>query len=164
MPSLPAFFERLHALPLSTHIRESLYLFPALDVLHVLALLLMVGSVAVVDLRLLGLVFREIPISRLSAQVLPFTWAAAVLTFGSGLLLFLPQASSLYANPPLQVKMALLAFAGGNIAVWHRSLSRRQRDWDRRASPPWQARLAGAASLALWAGVIVCGRLIAFVF
>jgi hypothetical protein len=163
-PPFQAFFELLYDLPLSQSLRESLYLFPALDVLHVLSLLLMVGSVAVVDLRLLGVVLREVPLSRLSAQVLPVTWIGALLTFASGVLLFLPQASKIYTNPALLAKLVLLLLAGVNIVAWHRLQARHRQAWDARVSPPWQARLAGASSLALWLAVIVSGRLIAFIF
>lgn len=162
-PWLP-FFEQLYDLQLSQSLRESLYLFPVLDVIHVLSLLLMVGSVAVVDLRLLGLALRQVSITRLSAQVLPFTWLGAVLTFSSGLLLFLPQASKIYTNPALLTKLVLLLLAGLNILVWHLLQARHRQAWDARISPPWQARLAGATSLVLWCAVIVSGRLIAFIF
>lgn len=163
-PPFLAFFELLYDLPVSQSLRESLYLFPALDVLHVLSLLLMVGSVAVVDLRLLGVALRGVPISRLSGQVLPFTWVGALLTFSSGVLLFLPQASKIYTNPALLAKLVLLLLAGANIVVWHVLQARHRQAWDARASPPWQARVAGATSLALWLAVIVAGRLIAFIF
>ncbi|WDS37013.1 DUF6644 family protein [Pseudoxanthomonas sp.] len=163
-PQLQAFFERLYDLPVSQYLRESLYLFPALDVLHVLSLLLMVGSVAVVDLRLLGLAFPQLPISRLSAQVLPFSWIGALLTFSSGVLLFLPQASRIYTNPALLAKLVLLVLAGVNLVAWHLLQRRHRVAWDARRAPPWQARIAGATSLTLWLGVIVSGRMIAFIF
>lgn len=163
MSTTPALFEWLHALPLSSHIRESLYLFPALDVVHVVGIILLAGSIAVVDLRLLGTAFGNLSIARVSAQVLPLTWLGALLTFGSGVLLFLPQAEIIWSNPMLQTKLALLVLAALNIGLWHWNHSR-HREWDLQPRPPWQARLAGGTSLLLWTAIIIAGRLIAFIF
>ncbi len=151
-------------LPLSLAIGESFYLFPALNLAHVLAIVLLAGTIAIVDLRLIGAALHDIPISRLSAQLLPLTWLGAGIMFVTGALLFAPQASRIYANPALQAKLALLVLAGINVVVWHVSLARNRAAWDTRTRPPWQARLAGSLSLLLWAGIIIAGRLIAFIF
>lgn len=163
MPLFIDAFERLYDAGFSVAIRESLYLFPALNILHVVAIVLLAGTIAVVDLRLLGAVLRDVPISRLSRQILPLTWLGAAAMFITGFLLFAPQASKIYANPALQLKLALLVAAGINVAVWHATLARHVVHWDVLARPPWQARLAGTLSLLLWAGIIVAGRMIAFV-
>ncbi len=155
--------ERLYDLPLSETIRESLYLFPALNLLHVLAIVLLAGTIAIVDLRLLGVALRGVPIRQLGRQLLPLTWLGALLMFATGILLLLPQASRIYANVALQAKLALIVFAGINALLWHRSLERNAALWDLPGSPPWQARVAGALSLSLWAGIVVAGRLIAFI-
>ena len=155
--------ERVGALPLSESIGESFYLFPALNLVHVLAIVLLAGTIAIVDLRLLGVALREVPISRLSRQLLPLTWLGAAIMFVTGVLLFAPQAARIYANPALQAKLVLLLLAGINVVVWHALLARNLDAWDTRARPPWQARLAGSLSLLLWSGIIVAGRLIAFI-
>lgn len=157
------FAERLYALPVSEAIRESLYLFPALNLVHVLAIVLLAGTIAIVDLRLVGLALPEVPISGLSRQLLPLTWLGAVAMVVTGLLLFLPQASKIYTNPALQAKLVLLVLAAVNAFAWHRVLLRHGAAWDTLARPPWRARLAGVTSLVLWIGIIVAGRLIAFI-
>lgn len=160
----PVLFERLYDLPLSTYVRESLYLYPALDVLHIVGVLLLLGSIVVVDLRLLGRVFGEVPISKLSAQVLPLSFIGAALAFASGGLLFLAEAEHIWNNPMLQVKFALLALAAINVGAWHVAFARHQAQWDALPRPPLQAKIAGASSLLLWSAILVFGRLIAFIF
>lgn len=159
--ALGAFFDGVAGLPVSQIIGESLNLFTALDVIHVLGVLLLAGSIAVVDLRLLGLAFSRVGLDTLQKQVLPITIAGALLAIPSGLGLFLPQAGRIWVNPLLQAKLLLLILAALNIAYWHYNLSR-QAQWSSAAVLPWQARFAGASSLLLWTGTLIAGRLIAF--
>lgn len=160
----PALFEWLNALPLSTYVRESLYLYPALDVIHVIGVVVLFGTIAVVDLRLLGKVFADVPIARLSRGVLPLTFVGAALAFTSGILLFLSEAETIWSNPMLVAKFVLLILAALNIGSWHIAFAHNRAQWDTLAVPPLRARIAGGTSLALWAAVLVCGRLIAFIF
>lgn len=155
--------EKLYALPLSEAIRESLYLFPALNLVHVLAIVLLAGTIAIVDLRLLGVALPEASISGLSRQLLPLTWLGALVMVVTGVLLFVPQASKIYTNPALVAKVLLLVLAAANAFAWHRTLARHGAAWDHAPRPPRRARLAGATSLVLWIGIIVAGRLIAFI-
>lgn len=155
------FFEELAALPVSQVIGESLNLFTALDVIHVLGVLLLAGSIAVVDLRLLGFAFSEVGLNTLQKQVLPITIIGALLTIPSGIGLFLPQAGRLWENPLLQAKLLLLVLAALNIGYWHYNFSRHAQ-WSRAPVLPWQARFAGASSLLLWTGTLIAGRMIAF--
>lgn len=156
-----AFFDDLAALQISQAIGESLHLFNALDVTHVLGVLLLAGSIAVVDLRLLGWVFPEVGLETLQKQVLPITLVGALLTIPSGIGLFLPQAARIWENPLLQAKLALLILAALNIGYWHYNFSRHAQ-WSSTPVLPWQARFAGASSLLLWTGTLIAGRLIAF--
>ncbi|WP_432378647.1 DUF6644 family protein [Duganella sp. P38] len=156
-----AFFDSLAALPVSQSIGESLNLFNALDVVHVVGVLLLAGSIAVVDLRLLGLVFPEVGLDTLQKQVLPLTILGALLAIPSGIGLFLPQAGRIWENPVLQAKALLLVLAALNIGYWHYNFSRHAQ-WRSAPALPWQARFAGASSLLLWAATLVAGRLIAF--
>jgi len=155
------FFNQVAALPVSLMLGESLNLFSALDVIHIVGVLLLAGSIAVVDLRLLGIVFADIGLEVLQRQVLPLTIAGALLVFPTGIGLFLPQAGKIWLNPLLQAKLVLLLLAAANIAYWHYNFSRHA-EWSSSATLPWQARFAGASSLILWAGTIIAGRLIAF--
>ena len=80
----------------------------------------------------------------------------------SGALLFCSEAAKLYYNPSFRVKLVLLLLAGVNFVVFHRGVYRRIADWDGLALAPLSARVGAMASLALWGGVIVTGRLIAY--
>ncbi|MYN44792.1 hypothetical protein GTP23_06855 [Pseudoduganella sp. FT93W] len=158
---LGEFFNEVAALPVSLIIGESLDLFSALDVIHIVGVLLLAGSISVVDLRLLGVVFSDVGLDVLQRQILPLTIAGALLVFPTGIGLFLPQAGKIWLNPLLQAKLALLLLAAANIGYWHYNFSRHA-EWSSSATLPWQARFAGASSLILWAGTLIAGRLIAF--
>lgn len=152
----------IQAQPLSMTIADSAWLFPTIESLHVIALTLVVGSIAVVDLRLLGLRTGGSPVTGLTRHVLPFTWGAFALAAVTGSLMFCSQAVTYYGNAPFRAKLALLVLAGVNMAVFHLAAYRDVARWDAAARPPLAARLAGAISLATWTGVVFLGRWIAF--
>lgn len=145
----------------SSAIRTSDWLFPTIETLHVLTLTLVVGSIAMVDLRLIGVASRERPVRQLTADVLPWTWISFVLAAISGFLMFSSSATKYLDDGPFRVKLALLVLAGVNMAVFHCLTYRRVQEWDR-AVPPMAAKLAGGISLLLWIGIVFCGRWVGF--
>ena len=147
---------------LSTRLRESNWIFSLIETLHVLSIAVMAGTIAIVDLRLLGVSFRQQPVTRLTQQVTPITWIGFSLMAASGTLLFIAQPEKNAANPAFQIKLVLLVLAGLNLVVFHRLVFRDVARWDSQPTPPVAARLSGGASLALWATIIVLGRLIAY--
>jgi hypothetical protein len=147
---------------LATSIRESDLVYPIIETIHVLAIALLVGTVAIVDLRLLGIVLKRERVSRIAGQVLPLTWAGFVAMFVSGGLLFLAQASKSYANPVFRIKMLLLVLVGVNPLVFHSTIYRSVGTWDDAPATPGRARLAAVLSIILWSGIIVAGRAIAY--
>jgi len=147
---------------MATAIRESDLVFPIIETVHVLAIALLAGTAAVVDLRLLGLVLKREKVSEIAGRVLPRTWAGFALMFVSGALLFMAEASKSYRNPAFRLKMLLLLLAGLNPALFHSTVYKSVTEWDEAATPPWRARLAGAISLTLWSAIIVAGRAIAY--
>jgi len=153
----------LHDQPWATTIRESEITFPALETVHVLSLALMVGGVAIVDLRLLGLAFRRESVAELAAPLLTVTWIGFVAMASTGLLLFAAEATDMFTNPAFRLKMLLLLAAGGNMLIFHFTAYRDRLRWTADApAPPATARIAAALSLTLWAGVVVSGRAIAY--
>jgi len=155
----------LHALnetTFSTSLRESEWTFSWIETAHVLALAVMAGTIAVVDLRLLGVSFRQQPVSRLVDQVTPVTWIGFALMVITGGLLFVAQPETNAGNPAFQIKLALLAAAGLNLLSFHHVVFRDIAIWDNLVKPPLKVQLSGAASLALWSVIIVLGRLIAY--
>src|SRR6202042_3376145 len=99
---------RLQDLSLPTQIRESDWLFPTIETVHVFALVLVVGSIVTVDLRLLGITNKDRPFSRLAAEMLPWTWVAFAIAASAGLLMFSSKALIYYGNIPFRIKMLCL--------------------------------------------------------
>jgi hypothetical protein len=159
--SLTQACEWLQNLAFPTLIRESDWLFPTIETIHVLALTLVVGSIAMVDLRLLGAASRSRPVSQVMAQALPWTWTAFTFAAFAGLLLFSSKAVTYYTDIPFRIKMACLALAGINMLCFHLFTHRRLANWDCGA-PPVAARLAGGFSLSLWIAIVAAGRWIGF--
>jgi hypothetical protein len=155
----------LEASALGQAMRQWLWLYPSVEIAHLLGIALLFGSIAVLDLRLLG-VWKRVPVKPLAAQVLPWSAAAFLLIVPSGLLMFVAHAGDFIASPVFVLKMCLIMAAGVNAAAFHAITLRTVDVWDaeemRKLPPPPSARLAGAVSLAIWISVIACGRLLAY--
>ena len=145
----------------ATTIRNSSYLFPSLEAVHVLALGLMLGTITVVDLRLLGLASRSRSAERVSDEVLKWTWAAFGLAALTGFTMFTTNARVYAHNTAFLIKLGLLAAAGVNMLTFHLTAARSMRHWDRKAAPPI-GKAAAALSLVLWVGVVFAGRVVGF--
>jgi hypothetical protein len=147
----------------ATAMRESEIVFPIVQVFHITGLGLLAGTIAIVDLRLLGLILRDQPADRLSRQLLPLTWAGFVVMAGSGLLLFAAQAERIWSNSFLQAKFVLLLLAGLNMGLFHLTSYRRVTEWGvAGGTAPVPVKLAAAGSLLLWAAIITAGRMVAY--
>lgn len=161
--SLQALFNALENTGWATAIREGSVQFPAIETVHVIAFTTVVGAIAIVDLRLLGVLAHHRSVQRLTRELLPLTWGAFALAVVTGSLLFASNAVRYADNPAFQIKFAILALAGANMAVFHAGAFRHVDAWDEAERPPRGARFAGAASLALWIGVVAAGRFIGFI-
>jgi hypothetical protein len=138
------------------------WMFPALETVHVFSLIAVLGTIAFVDWRLIGLAGRDYPVTTLSRQALPWTWGGFVLAVLSGALMSVGQAGEYITNPAFQLKLLLLVLAGLNMAAFHLIPWKTVGAWDSGTGPPLAARVSGALSLTLWIGVIAAGRWIAF--
>lgn len=162
---LTNFFQAVENTSIASQIRGDfgwIWLFPTIETVHVLSLGVVFGSIMMVDLRLLGVASRNNAITRLSGEMLPYTWSAFLLAAISGTLLFMSKAHTYYYNLQFRLKFLFIALAGINMLLFHFGVYRRVQDWDLRLPPPMAARLAGAISIALWIGVIFMGRWIGF--
>ena len=146
----------------STALHESLWVYPLVESTHVLTLMLFVGMLAMVDLRMLGLAFRQTPVSEMTARLLPWSVAGFVISVATGVLLFYAIPVRTAHSVWFRVKVVLLIVAGINAWVFHRRVSRDRERWDSQPKPPLDVRVAAAVSLATWSGVIVAGRMIAY--
>jgi hypothetical protein len=147
---------------MGTSIRESIWMFPIIETTHVLALALLVGTIAILDLRLLGLILKRETVSRVAGQILPLTWTGFAVMFVSGFLLFWAEAAKCYANPAFRIKVVLLMLVGLNPLIFHFTIYRSVLSWDERIVTPLRARLAAVLSLTLWGGIVCAGRAIAY--
>ncbi len=147
---------------LADAIREDDNLFPFIEAAHVLAISLVVGSISILDLRLLGLASRDRPAGGLTRAILPITWSAFAFAVITGSLLFISHASKYVENSFFLIKMLLIAAAGLNMTVFHLISAKSITQWEGISLPPRSARLAGGLSLLFWVGVIACGRWIGF--
>jgi len=160
--SLLRFCQWLEKTPGSIALHESLWVYPIVESVHVLTLCLFLGTAVMLDLRLLGVTMRRVPVSEVARQLLPWTALGFALMLISGALLFYAIPVRTYLNIFFRVKVVMLLLAGINAWVFHSTVYRRVAEWDRDPVLPKGARFAAGLSLVLWAGIVTAGRMIAY--
>ena len=151
----------LESMPLAVAMRQDLWLYPIVEIVHISGFVILVGSIVVLDLRLLGL-SRALRVSILTRHVVPWTVLAFALIVPTGVMMFMAHASDFLTNRAFQLKLLLIMLAGVNAAAFHVGIYRSVARWDEHATPPAAARLHALASLLLWFSVLACGRLLAY--
>jgi hypothetical protein len=162
MSQLQDFIATIEGTAIADSIRESDVLFPLIESIHVIAISLVVGSILVLDLRLLGLASAQRPVNRLAREILPVTWGAFAIAVVTGLLLFISNATKYLANGYFDAKLCLIAAAGLNMMIFHGISARDMAKWEHETATPASARIAGALSILIWIAVVACGRMIGF--
>jgi hypothetical protein len=147
---------------LGSAVSQSTWLFPAVETVHVIALSLVVGSIAVLDLRLLDRSWRTRAVTELVLDVLPWTWGSFAVAVTTGFMMFSSAATKYAADIPFRMKMVLLLLAGANMLVFHRVTYPGVAGWDHGVPTPRAAKAAGGLSLLFWIGVVACGRWVGF--
>jgi hypothetical protein len=160
---IDSFLQWLQHTPVAVAIAKSSWLFPTIETAHVLALTLVVGSIAMIDLRLVGAAQRHRSVIELTEEVLPWTWICFTVSVLTGSLMFASNAVKYFVNVPFRIKMILLLAAGVNMMLFHLATYRSAGVWHREATIPAPGRIAGGVSLALWVGIVGFGRWIGFV-
>ncbi len=160
-PSGPAWLVWLETSRLAAAMREWLWLYPVVEIIHIIGLAVFVGAAVLFDLRLLGL-SRSLGVSALAAHLLPWARRSLLLIIPSGLMMFAAHATEMAANPAFQIKLASLMTAGLNAAAFHAGVFRTVAAWDVQSPAPRAAKASAIFSLCLWASVIACGRLLAY--
>jgi len=138
--------------------RSSPALYPAVEILHIIGFVVLVGSILALDLRLLGLGRAAIP--PMAQLLLPLSRAGFVLAISMGLLLFSADASHVVKNPAFQAKALLIMAALVNIVIAHAVPWRDVGRWGDRV--PGGAKATALISILLWLSVVAAGRLIAY--
>jgi len=151
----------IESLPLAVAMRQWLWLYPIVEIVHIVGIVLLVGSVLVFDLRVLGL-NRSIAVPALARHTLPWSLAALALVVPTGLMMFTAHAGDFVSNRAFVLKMTLLMTAGGNAIWFHLGPYRSVGRWSADVPAPIAAKLSALLSIVLWIGVIACGRLLAY--
>ena len=144
-------------------IRQSLWLFPAIETVHLLGMAALVGTITVLDLRLLGWAMPQRRVSQVAARLLPWAWLGFGVQVVTGALLFSSEAVKIYGNPAFRLKMLLLLLAGVQAVIFQTVVYRKLTAWDERPSPPVMAKVMGTISILLWVAIVTAGRFIGFV-
>ncbi len=154
--------DRLAATPLSLAMRDSLWLYPIIETVHIVGFAVLVGAVVLFDLRVLG-VSRFMPVQALGRHLLPWAVASLFLIVPAGLMLFSAHPHDFLDNPLFRLKLALIGVAGLNALAFHAGPYRSVHEWNANTPAPWRARAHALASVLIWLGVIACGRMLAYV-
>jgi hypothetical protein len=140
-----------------------MWLFPIIETIHIIGIAMLVGSTSILDLRLMGLTYREQPVSKLAWRFLPWAWVGFVLQVITGGLLFASEATKMYDNLGFRIKMLLIVVAGLNALVFHSIAYQSVGKWENDRVAPLSARAAGLISILLWFGIVFFGRWIAYI-
>lgn len=160
-PSGPAWLVWLETTGLAVAMRQWEWLYPIVEIVHIVGFVTLVGAAFMFDVRLLGR-SRTLAVSALERHLLPWARWSLLVIVPSGVMMFIAHATETAENPAFRLKLVLLAAAFLNAAVFHRWPFRTVGDWDTEVAGPGAARAAGILSLLLWIGVIACGRLMAY--
>lgn len=157
------FCQWLNQTAVGSAIRQSLWLFPAIETMHLLGMASLVATITLLDLRLLGWAMPERRVSQMAARLLPWAWLGFGVQVVTGTLLFSSEAVKIYGNPAFRLKMLFLLLAGIQALIFQTFVSRKLPAWDDRQALPIMAKLMGLISILLWIAIVTAGRFIGFV-
>ncbi len=155
----------LQDLSASRTVRESLWVFPTLGLVHLYSMVFLIAVIAALDLRLMGIAMErrsQQPLPQLSRRVLGCSWISLSVNAVTGTFLFASKAPEYYTNPAFRIKI-LLVFLGVvyHSIVFPTIVLPRAIRWEESSRAPIGAKLTGVFSLLLWAGVVVASQWIA---
>ena len=159
---LRSLFEWAQTMPSSVAIRESLNGYPILLTSHVIGMCMFAGLVMMMDVRLAGVGNRATSITDIQTRLFPWQMVGFAVSVFTGLVLLYGDPMRFYPNFYFWVKNVLLVMAGINMWVFHATTYQTVDEWNEDPTPPFAARLAGVLSLAVWAAIIIFGRMIAY--
>jgi Family of unknown function (DUF6644) len=157
---IPELCDWISGTRLSLLIQNVAWIIPATQSLHILSVAVVMSSMAMLDLRLMGLSGRRYSVSAMAARLLPRMWIAVVVLAITGAILIIGEPARDLPNPAFQLKMAALAAAIVLTLVVRRQTRKEDAFWEAR---PLAAKLAAVVSLLLWVGIVVAGRWAAYV-
>lgn len=156
--SLLQLFTAIYKSRVGSAIRESYWLFPAIEALHLLGLAVIGGAVLIVDLRLFGFGLRHQPVADIARDAQPWLIGSLIFMFATGGLLFISEATKCYYHEAFWFKMTSLLLAIVFTFTAHRKVAFAD---DHQIRPIW-CKTAAIVSILLWSGVGIGGRWIGF--
>jgi hypothetical protein len=157
----PAWLVWLESTGLAVAMRQWLWLYPVVEIVHIVGFVILVGSAAMFDIRLLGW-SRHVPVADMARHHLRWSRLSVVLVVPSGIAMFMAHATEMATNPAFRLKLLLIGAAGLNAWLFHFGPFKSVRCWNRDVAAPYSAKAAAVFSLVFWVGVITCGRLLAY--
>jgi hypothetical protein len=157
----PAWLVWIEGSAVAEAMRQWLWLYPSVEIVHIFGFVILVGAAAMFDLRLLGL-SQQLPVADMAQHLLRWARLSLLVVVPSGLLMFSAHATEMAVNPAFRLKLLLIAVAILNAAGFHKGPFKSIRNWNQYVAIPATAKIAAVFSLILWAGVIACGRLLAY--
>ena len=162
-PSVQAFSDWLSATPLSMQIQTVSWIIPTVQTIHILSIALVMSSAAMVDLRVLGVLWRGEPLVAVTRRFLPWIWWTLLVLLLSGATLIIGEPERSLANPAFILKMSLLAAVLIVTVVFQKGIAGDHLFWERSAKRRVNGRVLAGLSLVLWVGIVFAGRWIAYV-
>jgi len=157
------FCEALDGSSFGHEMRESLYLFPVIETLHVFGIVSLVTSAFLLDLRLFGVgPMKEEPVEKLAKWILPWVIAGFTMQLITGVLMFSAEATRSAVNSFFWFKMFAIVAAGVNALIFHTTVYQQVGSWDNARVAPLGARIYGMFSVILWLSIITLGRWFSF--
>lgn len=147
--------------PLALAVAQSEWLFPAIEVVHVFAISIVFGTIAIIDLRLLGFASTNRRYTEMARELLPWTWGAFFVAAMFGTLLIASRPVGYFENADFRLKFLCMGLAGVNMLVFQFITSRDVAQWDK-GRAPLAGKVAGALSLVFWIGVVYFARMTGF--
>lgn len=160
--SVQTFAEWLAATPLSELIKNVEWIIPAVQTIHILAIALVMSAVFVVDLNALGILVRTQPLAGVAHRFLPWIWWLVLVLLVSGGILIIGEPERSLTNPAFIAKMAMLCVVLSLTLGFQRGLRRDGQFWQSSLGRRVGGRVLAVISLALWIGILVSGRWIAY--
>jgi len=161
--SLDAFCDRLSASTVSQALQTTEWIIPAVQTVHILAVAAVVSSILLVNLRLIGLRGRHVPVATIAARYLPIVWYGLPILLATGATLIIAEPSRSLQNPVFVLKMTLLLLGAGVTLAYQIPLRRNDSYWESSPSRRRLVRLIACLSMPIWIAIVFAGRWIAYV-
>jgi hypothetical protein len=162
-PGETPIFKWIEGTYIGSSVRESNWLFPVIESMHVLGIVALAGASTLLDLRLLNRGFlKEQPTSQVASRLLPVMWTSFGVMAITGTLMFVSEAWQCYTSMSFRIKLALLLAVGLNALVFHLGSYRTIKTWEQAPVAPGAARAAAWLSMTLWVCIVFAGRWIAY--